>query len=78
VRPNRPCRSQQLLLRACSSIGCNKGFDSGATQEQRDLVAHWHGTKEHIPKNGVVIDSTAPIARVVDEIVRQGEAKTIS
>lgn len=52
--------------------------DWGGTQEQRELVAHLHRTKEDIPKGGVVIDSTAPIARVVDEIVRQSEAKTAS
>jgi hypothetical protein len=34
--------------------------------------------KEDIPRNGVVIDATAPIARVVDEIVRPIEAKTVS
>jgi hypothetical protein len=30
--------------------------------------------KEDIPKNGTMIDATAPIARVVDEILRQCEA----
>jgi len=29
-----------------------------------------HQTKEDIPKNGILIDATAPIARVADEIVR--------
>jgi dephospho-CoA kinase len=52
--------------------------DWGGAQEQQELVAHLHRTKKDIPKNGVVIDSTAPIARVVDEIVRQIEAKTAS
>jgi hypothetical protein len=28
-----------------------------------------HQTKEDIPKNGIIIDATAPLARVVDEIV---------
>jgi hypothetical protein len=37
------------------------------------IVARLHRTKEDIPKNGIVIDATAPIARVVDEIVRQSE-----
>jgi hypothetical protein len=30
-----------------------------------------HQTKEDIPKNGIVIEATAPIAHVVDEILRQ-------
>jgi hypothetical protein len=32
-------------------------------------------TKEGIPQNGIVIDATAPLARVVDEIVRLSDAK---
>jgi hypothetical protein len=28
-------------------------------------------TKEDIPKNAIIINATAPLARVVDEIVRQ-------
>jgi len=40
----------------------------------RELIARLHQTKEDIPENGIVIDATAPIARVVDEIVRQSEA----
>jgi hypothetical protein len=32
-----------------------------------------HQTKEDIPKNGILIDATALIARVVDEIVRESE-----
>jgi dephospho-CoA kinase len=52
--------------------------DWGGTQGQRELVTHAHRTKEDIPKNGVVIDASAPIARVVDEIVRQSETKTAS
>lgn len=38
---------------------------------ERELIARLHQTKEDIPKNGIVIDATAPIARVVDEILRQ-------
>jgi len=40
----------------------------------RELIARLHQTKEDIPKNGISIDATAPVARVVDEIVRQSEA----
>ena len=46
----------------------------GGRQTERELIARLHQTKEDIPRNGVLIDATAPIARVVDEIVRQSEA----
>jgi hypothetical protein len=42
----------------------------GGKQTERDLIARLHQTKEDIPKDGSVIDATAPIAHVVDEIVR--------
>ncbi|WP_029288402.1 AAA family ATPase [Cellulomonas sp. HZM] len=35
----------------------------------RALIARWHSTKETVPV-GVAIDATAPVARVVDEILR--------
>jgi len=40
----------------------------------RELIVRLHQTKEDIPKNGISIDATASIARVVDEILRQSEA----
>ena len=46
----------------------------GGKQTERELIARLHQTKEDIPKNGILIDATAPIAHVVDEIVRQSEA----
>lgn len=46
----------------------------GAKQAERELIARLHQTKEDIPKNAIVIDATAPLARVVDEIVRQSSA----
>src|SRR5436309_3569552 len=45
----------------------------GGKQTEREFVARLHQTKEDIPKNGIVIDATAPIAQVVDEIVRKAE-----
>jgi hypothetical protein len=33
-----------------------------------------HRTKEGIPKNGSVVDATAPLAHVVDEILRRSDA----
>jgi len=51
----------------------------GGKPTERELIARLHRTKEDTPKNGTVIDATAPIARVVDEIVRQSEAdRTLS
>jgi thymidylate kinase len=43
----------------------------GGRAIERALVARLHATKEDLPKHGVGIDATAPIARVVDEILSQ-------
>ena len=44
--------------------------DFGGTPEERELAARLHQTKEDIPKNGILIDATAPLAHVVDAILR--------
>ena len=46
----------------------------GGKPIERELIARLHQTKEDVPKNGIIIDATAPIAHVVDEILRQSEA----
>lgn len=46
----------------------------GGRQAERELVARLHQTKEDIPKNGMSIDATRPIAEVVDEILCKSEA----
>ena len=46
----------------------------GGKQTERELIVRLHQTKEEIPKNGIIIDATAPLAHVVDEIVRQSFA----
>jgi gluconate kinase len=46
----------------------------GARQSERDLIVLLHRTKEDTPRNGIVIDATAPLAAVVDEIVRRATA----
>ena len=46
----------------------------GGKPMARELIARLHQTKEDVPKNGIIIDATAPLARVVDEILRQSEA----
>ncbi|RED40199.1 AAA family ATPase [Paenibacillus sp. VMFN-D1] len=43
----------------------------GGKPSERKLIARLHQTKEDIPKNGMIIDDTAPIEHVVDEIIRQ-------
>ena len=49
--------------------------DWGAQPAERELIARLHQTKEDIPKNGILIDATAPLARVVDEILRLSDAQ---
>ncbi len=48
--------------------------DWGGKQTEREVTARLYQTKEGIPKSGAIIDATAPLARVVDEIVRQSNA----
>ena len=55
-------------------LGERTDNDWGGTSTERELVVRLHRTKEDIPKNGIVIDATAPIARVVDEILRQTQS----
>ena len=45
--------------------------DWGGKPEQKELVERLHRTKEDLPERGVVIDATAPIERVVDEILEK-------
>jgi len=46
----------------------------GGRPMERQLIERLHQTREDIPMNGIVIDATAPIAGVVDEILRRSEA----
>jgi hypothetical protein len=45
----------------------------GAEQSERDLIVRLHRTKEDTPTNGILIDATAPLAHVVDEIIRRAK-----
>ena len=47
--------------------------DFGGKPEERELAVRLNQTKEDIPKNGIIIDATAPLARVVDKILRLSE-----
>ncbi|GAA3691887.1 nucleoside kinase [Microlunatus aurantiacus] len=42
----------------------------GGTEEQRRFVAELHRTRRDLPATGIVIDATAPLEHVVDEILR--------
>lgn len=41
----------------------------GGRASERELIVRLHATKEDIPRNGTIIDATAPLARVVDAIL---------
>jgi gluconate kinase len=43
----------------------------GGKQPERDLIRRLHQTREDIPRDGIVIDATKPLAHVVDDIIRQ-------
>jgi thymidylate kinase len=48
--------------------------DFGGKPEERELIRRLYATKEHVPKNAMKIDATAPIARVVDDILSKSRA----
>jgi hypothetical protein len=48
----------------------------GGTPTERERIVRWHQTKEDVPENGILIDATAPIEQVVDEILRRCKAST--
>ena len=52
--------------------------DWGGTPEEREITVacRMYHTKAALPQNGTIIDATAPLARVVDEILRQSDAHT--
>jgi thymidylate kinase len=45
--------------------------DWGGRRAERELILRLHRTREDVPTNAIRIDATAPVARVVDEILRQ-------
>jgi hypothetical protein len=46
----------------------------GAQPSERELIMRLHRTKEDTPKGGILIDATAPLSQVVDEIIRRAKA----
>jgi hypothetical protein len=45
----------------------------GGVPTDRERIVRWHQTKADVPEDGVVIDATAPLERVVDEILRRSQ-----
>ena len=43
----------------------------GGKPTERARIVGWHQTKQDVPQNGIVIDATAPVEQVVDEILRR-------
>ena len=46
----------------------------GGTPSERDLVVRLHATGEDVPRDGIGVDATQPLADVVDEILRRAGA----
>jgi len=46
----------------------------GGRKEERELIERLHETREEIPPGGIAIDATAPLAHVVDDILRHVQA----
>ncbi|HEY9712988.1 MAG TPA: hypothetical protein V6C72_05940, partial [Chroococcales cyanobacterium] len=49
----------------------------GSKQSERELILRLHQTKEDIPANAVVIDATASLDDVVNEILRLTERREL-
>lgn len=50
-------------------LACRPEDEFGGRPGERELIVRLHATKEGIPKDGIVIDATAPLDRVVNEIL---------
>jgi len=48
----------------------------GGKPTERERIVRWQQTKETVPQNGMVIDATAPIEDVVDDILRRCDARS--
>lgn len=50
--------------------------DWGGRQEEREIIMRAHQTKDTVVQIGISIDASAPVARVVDSILRHCESGT--
>ncbi len=57
------------LFRRLDERVARDATDWGGKPEEKELVAHLHVTKEGTSKNSIVIDASAPISHVVDDIL---------
>jgi thymidylate kinase len=55
-------------------LAARPGDEFGGAPEERRLVLRLHATREDLPKTAVRIDATAPVARVVDDILSACDA----
>lgn len=60
---------QETMNRRIDERVARDPTDFGGKPDERDLIVHLHATQDHVPKAGVRIDATAPLATVVDEIL---------
>uniref|UniRef100_A0A2A4YT97 Nucleoside kinase n=1 Tax=OCS116 cluster bacterium TaxID=2030921 RepID=A0A2A4YT97_9PROT len=52
-------------------LGARPEDEFGSELSERELIVRLHITKSGIPENAVSVDANAPLADVVDEILRQ-------
>jgi len=52
-------------------LAARPSLEWGGSEDERDLVRRLHATREDVPSGGVSIDSSGPVERVVDAILRQ-------
>lgn len=50
-------------------LAARPGDEFGGNPIERELIFRLHASKEDTPKNAVMVDATAPVARVVDDIL---------
>ena len=55
-------------------LAARSGDEFGALPEERELVVRLHLSGEDTPSGGIAINATAPLDRVVDEILERAEA----
>lgn len=47
----------------------------GGNPVERERIVRWHQMKQDVPEHGVVVNADAPVANVVDEILRYIDAR---
>jgi gluconate kinase len=52
-----------------SRLAARPEDEFGGRPAERELVVHLHATREDLPADAIIIDATAPVDRVVDEIL---------